>query len=317
MLARALTARSLAIDAVTAEVVRALRAEGIRAIVLKGPSLAAWLYDDGTPRPYVDSDLLVSPGDHARSERVLQRLGFEQRPPEAPPPELGLPHSRGWDRPRDGAQVDLHRTLFGLGVAPEEAWAEVSRITEPMAVGGEQVEVLDLPARALVVALHAAQHGEEYPGPIEDLRRAVARAGDEVWAEATARAAKLEVVQTFASGLRFIPEGRRLAERLPVFSAELIASATAPRSVARLALGFERLAATRGTRAKLRLVARELFPSAAFLRWWSPLARRGRLGLLAARLWRPLWLTRHALPSYLAWRRAHGGPAASAARERG
>jgi len=43
---------------------------------------------------------------------------------------------------------------------------------------------------------------------------------------------------------------------------------------------------------------------ADFMRWWSPLARRGRLGLTVSFLWRPLWFLGHAGPAYLAWRRA-------------
>jgi hypothetical protein len=58
-----LTAHALARDVATAEVVEALRAAGVRSIVLKGPSIARWLYADGQPRPYGDTDLLVSPAD--------------------------------------------------------------------------------------------------------------------------------------------------------------------------------------------------------------------------------------------------------------
>jgi hypothetical protein len=43
-------------------------------------------------------------------------------------------------------------------------------------------------------------------------------------------------------------------------------------------------------RERLRLLGAELFPSAAFMRVWSPMARRGWVGLLCAYLVRPLWL---------------------------
>jgi hypothetical protein len=52
------------------------------------------------------------------------------------------------------------------------------------------------------------------------------------------------------------------------------------------------------TRARLRLLWAELLPSPAFMRLWSPLARRGKRGLLCAYLWRPLWLLWH-LPAGL------------------
>ena len=71
-----------------------------------------------------------------------------------------------------------------------------------------------------------------------------------------------------------------------------------------MAAGFEALAATPGLFAKLRLVAHEMVPTRAFMRWWSPLARRGPLGLAAAYLWRPIWFVGHAPAGLRAWRRA-------------
>src|SRR5436305_2012832 len=52
---------SLLIDRVTAEVVEALRAEGVPCVVLKGATVARWLYSDATARPYSDADLLAPP----------------------------------------------------------------------------------------------------------------------------------------------------------------------------------------------------------------------------------------------------------------
>ena len=54
-------ALAVRVDRVTAEVVTAMREAGIRSL-LKGPSIATWLYGDGGARPYDDSDLLVAPG---------------------------------------------------------------------------------------------------------------------------------------------------------------------------------------------------------------------------------------------------------------
>ena len=53
-------AHTLAVDVVTAEVVDAFRRAGVRAVVLKGPTLAGWLYGGEAVRTYGDSDLLVS-----------------------------------------------------------------------------------------------------------------------------------------------------------------------------------------------------------------------------------------------------------------
>ena len=68
-------ARNFAVDALTAEVAGAFGREGIETLVLKGPVLSRWLYP-GEVRRYVDSDLMVAPGNRARAVGVLERLGF-------------------------------------------------------------------------------------------------------------------------------------------------------------------------------------------------------------------------------------------------
>jgi Uncharacterised nucleotidyltransferase len=70
-------ARSLYVDVVTADVTKELRARGVRSILLKGPAVAGWLYRDGTPRPYADTDLLIAPSNLAAAKVVLEDLGFE------------------------------------------------------------------------------------------------------------------------------------------------------------------------------------------------------------------------------------------------
>ena len=62
-----------------------------------------------------------------------------------------------------------------------------------------------------------------------------------------------------------------------------------------------------GIRGKLKLFMSELAPNPAFMRWWSPLARRGRLGLAVAYLWRPVYLVTHAPAAIrVVWRARRG-----------
>ena len=65
------TASRLALDAATADVLRAFERVGARALLLKGASIARWLYAEGEPRTYVDCDVLVAPADVAAAEEVL------------------------------------------------------------------------------------------------------------------------------------------------------------------------------------------------------------------------------------------------------
>ena len=299
------TARALEVDRVTGEVVSALEKAGVRTLLLKGPALVDLLYDDGTPRTYLDCDLLVPPEDHDRAAALLVSLGFE-RDSEADHlvPQFGPLHADPFSRAEDGAQVDLHRALSGLRMGGSDVWGAVGASAQSMMVGGTPVSVPRPAALALIVALHAAHHGSEVEQPLEDLSRAVDRVPLDTWREAVDLADRLHAIPPLANGLRMLPAGLELAERLRLPSAELIHSALDETSGAGVALGFERLAERRGLVPKAALVFEEIFPSPRFMRWWTPLARRGRAGLLLAYPWRVLYLLREAGPGIRAWRRS-------------
>lgn len=50
------------------------------------------------------------------------------------------------------------------------------------------------------------------------------------------------------------------------------------------------LSAEVGIKRKLAIAASDVFPRTDYMRWWSPVARRGKLGLACAYLWRVAWL---------------------------
>lgn len=294
-------ARTLAIDRVAAEVVGALRAAGIQSILLKGASFV-WLYDDGPPRAYGDCDLLVAPKDIERSERLLRALGFEHPPLDDLPHDKPW-HAHAWNRPGDPS-IDLHRTLIGVGVTPEELWNVLSARAERMTLAGTEVEILDGVARAMHIALHAAQDGQRLRRPLWDLERAVSKIPEAVWRDAARLASRLDATQAFAAGLRLHPAGSDIAARLglaPDRSVEVILRSTGAPQVA---VGIDWLMRTPGFGRKTQLVFRKLFPPRPFMRAWSPLARRGAAGLAMAYVWRPVWLLTRAGPGMKAWRRA-------------
>ncbi len=292
-------ARSLATDRMTADVVQALRQVGVRSILLKGPASAKWLYEDGF-RPYLDSDLLVKPTDVPTAERVLSQLGFEHPGREDLP--LDRPwHAHFWVRRGPGDSIDLHRTLIGVGVPPEELWRVLSGQTETMRVGGLDLEVLNAPARALHVALHAAQDGPRVGKPLQDLARALDRVPEVVWQDALAIARDLDALPAFATGLRLLPAGGSLASRLGLPLETSVEVALRATNYPELSLGFEWLASTPGIGRKLAFLGHKLLPPPAFMRAWSPIARRGRWGLIVAYVWRLIWLLAHAGPGFWAW----------------
>jgi hypothetical protein len=294
---------SLRLDAVTAEVVTALRAAGIESVLLRGPAIARWLYEDTNARLYVDVDLLVPHGHIERAEEVLVALGFSDHTVEGVLAHDRPTYAHTWLR-GDGSAVDLHYTLLGVRLAPERVWEALAAETEAISVHGTEARVAGSSGRALVVALHAAHHGAGVGQPLDDLARALELLPAELWEEASELAAQLEAQEAFATGLRLLEPGREVAHSLglpPTRSTETALRASTPPP---MALGFDWLATTPGMHAKAGLVARKIVPAPRFMRAWSPLARRGRAGLAAAYAWRLLWLARHAGPGFLAWHRA-------------
>lgn len=235
-----LTARMLVLDHAGAEVVRALRSAGIEPVLLKGETLARWLYPDDVRR-YVDVDLLVDPARAEHAEAVLRSLGFEPWPREV------SPHAHPWVRRSDGAEIDLHRMLFGPKCAPERCWNELQGWTEVTELASVPVLTLSPPARLLQVVLHASQH-QDAAKPLEDLRRALKQVPEPVWHEAEELADRIDALHRMENGLGLVDEGTKMIERLPLVRAARIAD----RAPAPLAVAFARLEEAHGAAAKLR-----------------------------------------------------------------
>ena len=312
------SARLRGIDRVTAEVVVALRRAGVRAIVIKGPVFADWLYRDGTMRSYDDSDVMVSPAQADEAVAVLRSLGFGPyyaEPSGAYSEAMGAKHASCWARDwPGGALVDLHDSVAGACADKATVWAALTRETATLRVGDALIEAAGPAANALIVALHAANNGPEHERSCEDLSRALEVAGADTWVAAARLAAETGADEMFAAGLRILPRGRELAERLqlapPVTVDVLLRSGGAPDG----AVFLDHLAATTSWSGRARLLGRALVPDASYMRNHHPLAARGRAGLAAAygvRLGRRL---AGALPALLALNAAQREARASARR---
>lgn len=305
---------ALAVDRRTAEVAGALKAAGIPSILLKGPSIARWLYPGGG-RGYGDTDLLVAPAAFAPAEAVLRRLGFEHlmdgwAPAEHPPHGESRTYvrSRGPDR----GIVDLHASLHQLPDGGEGVWEALWARTRPLTVAGVEVAVLDEPALALHVVLHAVQHAQGlHTG--EDLRRALGAVSAATWGEVAELAAELGLSAELAVGLCLEPEGAEVARRLGLGAAGVEESQWWPRFAPRGAGTLAGLAGLPTWRARARWARWAVLPSPAklryatsgpgrrprslavgYLRWWWGLARSAgpALAHVAGRLRRGAGVTR-------------------------
>lgn len=252
-------ARRLALEVAAIEAVRAFGAVGISSILLKGPVTAARLYPD-TFRPYLDIDLLVPPDEHERAGTVLLGLGYVSA-------GAGVIAS-GFVRPLDGAQIDLHRTLFPVRATPQVVWRVLWAHRVPFALHRATVSALDDPALALHIALHFTQTGPAKPKPRQDLDRALSRFPTAIWEAAWRIGVELDAADAFAAALRCgPPAGNRLADRLGVparvplaFRALARHRSVGLRSAALLSRGTT-AEPVRGTTAEA--VRRWLFPTAA------------------------------------------------------
>jgi hypothetical protein len=280
--------RTLRVDRVTTEVVTALGAADVPTILLKGPSIARWLYPDGG-RTYVDVDLLVPSDRFERAGGVLEGLGFKARLEGFNPTELALFHSNRRLDPqetqvevtylrerargrgstgRHADNVDLHRTLPGMAVDDSAVWDALSGHTELLEFADQTVQVLDRTALALHIALHAAQHGGA-SHTTEDLRRALDVLTEAEWVGVAALATRLAVAELVSVGLAIDPRGNAVALKFglsdPVASTPNVWATLAPPG----ALTLKRFASAT-IHDKIRLVRWQLLPSPAKVRYVSP-----------------------------------------------
>lgn len=292
----------LRVDHASARAVRALADAGIPSVILKGPGITRWLFEPDDARTYADCDLLVSPGDFDSAVATLTAIGFHPDLDEAEMPDWWREHALTAFHTVDGAMVDLHRTVPGAGVDDDRLWSTLTAATDLIMLGDVTARMLSQPGRLMHAALHAAQHGGTRRD-LEVLERGIDQVATDIWRAAADLASSLDALPAFARGLAMLPAGVKLAGELgldptPAIDVELRAAGSVE------ALTFARLHRTRGMRARAALVWHKLFPPATFMRKWSPLARRGRVGLAGAYLYRPIWVARR-LPSALhAWQDA-------------
>jgi hypothetical protein len=199
--------------------------------------------------------------------------------------------------------IDLHRGLWGFHADQAVVWAALTCEVEVTEIGGTLVETPVVAAQALMIAVHAVQHAGRGQ-PLEDLRRALATADDPTWCAAATLAKRTGALGPFAVALTLVDPGPQLLKRLSLEASADTATYLQAHGGAEGSVTFLRLAEERGLRERVALVVAKLVPTADFLRYKYPIARRGRLGLLAAYAWRPVWLGLRAPAAWRSWRNA-------------
>lgn len=291
--------RSLGIDRATVEVCAALTAAGVEHVLLKGPSTAQWLYADPAQRSYVDTDLLLPRRDLAAAVEALKGLGLAGPLSDASEHEQDG-HSVVLRPTGDvGAEVDLHHGLPGVGVGDDALWTALSRHRSTQILLHQQTPILDVVGRSLVVVLHAARNGLTDGQSTEDLRLLVTREID--WPAVLDLADEVDARAAVARGLRLLPEGADVVRLLGLETTTSVEMELRDAQAPALAYGLERLAHTSGLTGKVQLVARELWPTDAFLHYWADREGLGGRTIRQLRADRLGYLLREAPPAVRAW----------------
>lgn len=204
--------------------VPAFEGAGIETILLKGPAFDRLLFGGTRSRSYADIDLLVDPARRADVNRVMVGLGFQPSERDVASRlgwRLGIavglldaPHATPWVRERDQFTIDVHHTLPEIAASPEEVWRALDSHRLRIAVVETQVEALDGPASALLIALHAAHHGPGWHRAQTDLAHASEVLDAGCWREAARLARDLRADGAMGIALGTAPEGVAVAREL-------------------------------------------------------------------------------------------------------
>lgn len=274
-------------DLLHAQAHQVLGAAGVPSLVLKGPSLSAWLYVDGA-RTYADADVLVPPGRREEALVALRTRGLEPSIPGLRLSEAG-DHSVALRAPApSGVELDLHTSFPGAEVSAQRFWEVCWDSRVPGSAAHRSVWFLGPSCRALLVALHAARDGYSALVSTQDLQQLLRTAEPDLWTSVFEMARALRAESALRAGLSLVSAGADVP--------------TAAESGAEIGAEW-RLRSRHGSgphlvllrlvnaswRERLRLLRDEAVPSAAFMRSAWPLARRGTIGLVAAHACR--WLT--------------------------
>lgn len=280
-----LLARREQVDAVGREVIDALETAGVEVRLLKGAALARSLYRDAEARGYFDVDLLVASSRLDQARRVLRERGFRNRTERRGIADdvAGTLHADDWYRlvPDHGAvSVDLHWRLQGCGAPAEDQWRVLSAESGVVELSGGPAQTLAAAGQALHLALHAVQHGVEDIKAIGDLRLGLERWPVSTWREAADLAGELEATEAMAGGLRLLPAGAVLADRLGLPPAEAVLWELAQRDARpRGTFHLQALREARTLSERLYVLRRALLPSRAWIVWEHPGAARSPIRL--------------------------------------
>lgn len=200
-------------------VVNEFKRYGIDSIPVKGPTLAAIVYDDLSNRQYDDLDVLVHLEDVDKSREVLAVLGFRRV-------SRVYNDSRDALLPQDVEETFIHadnaitlelhwslnhRTLAN-GTLDERWWEDRHQVV----LGGEGIRTLGPERLILYLSMHGAKHSWARIGWLCDLHRCLVTFPNANWEVVRRMANENGASRMIAVGLLLVSDlldGRALSER--------------------------------------------------------------------------------------------------------
>jgi len=220
----------------TAELLRLLEifaAEGISALVIKGPVLAARAYDDPAKRSYGDLDLLVRQGEIRRATEALTASGYEAAVSLAAIDAGKTPGQYLFTKADSKLLVELHNdaTLryFPRPLPIKDVFARQARVR----VDAHEVPAASAEDELVMACVHGAKHFWERLSLIADVAGLLARQRNLDWHRAAESARAVEAERLLHSGLRLANEVLR-AELPEAIAGPVHEDAAAAKMVARV-----------------------------------------------------------------------------------
>jgi Uncharacterised nucleotidyltransferase len=179
-------------------------AQGIRALPLKGLTLAQLAYQDLALRECCDIDLLLAPGELPRAAQLLRADGYE--PLFDLPPELEATHLRSigqlpFVRGNGASLVELHAEVtphdFGFPLDFERLWPR--RIS--IALLGREVPSLCPEDTLLILCAHGAKHVWNSLRLVADVAHLIHRSPEMDWPQVQTEARRTGSERMLALGL--------------------------------------------------------------------------------------------------------------------
>jgi len=218
----------------TAELFRLLElfsANGVPALVIKGPVLAVQAYGAPSLRSYGDLDLLVCQWNIRRATEMMIASGYQAEIPLSAIDAGKIPGQYLFSKPESKLLVELHNDLtlryFPRPLPIEEFFARGIRVR----LDAHEVPAPSLEDELVLICIHGAKHFWERLSWIADVAGLVFRQSSLDWARAGASARTVQGDHLLHTGLRLaadvlhaqLPEAVSSRVREDAVAAKLVA----------------------------------------------------------------------------------------------